>query len=266
MTDCATYRVPFASQLKQGGQTGRFDCTAWATSRAIARATCGKKVPSGRTIRLHSSEAIPDPDSPGLNLFQVAAVAENDYGVYFEIFTGAKALPFAGYEQRRIDGRPGVIQVGYGPIADTKLDAGRGFRDNHAIYEDNFETIESLADGRAPGVWKFDGRLYPRSVMKAAAAKLWTGSHYTGLGHVWCMFARDVIPDYRARVPAGSYLAYQISGAHVVMRRTRRTGGFSGACTPPRHFLWGSRTVTLVQMLSGAKAGQWISHNYAMEG
>lgn len=267
--NCPTYEVPFGSQLKQGGSTGPYDCTAWAASRAIGHATCGATVPSGRTVRLMSNEPIPDPNSPGLNLPQVQAVAA-DFGVFLDVHVGYRKVTFAEYERRRKAGQGCIIQVSYGPIADSKYDAGRGFRGGHAIFESLHATVDSLADGRAAGVFRYDGTVYTRSVMENAAGSLVIGSAgpgpiRVGQGFVWAAFTRDVVPSYRASVPNGSYWAYQVSNGVVVLRALRTTGGFSSESTPPKTYRWGARSVTLVRLLSGSHAGRYISANYAKE-
>jgi hypothetical protein len=265
---CPSYVVPFASQLKQGGQTGPVDCTAWAASRAIGHATCGAKLPSGRTIRLQSNEPIPDPTSPGLNLNQVAAVAIEKYGVYLDVHTGARVVTWAEYERRRKAGQGAVIQVSYAPIADSKYDAGRGFRGGHAIFESVHATVDSLADGRAAGVFRYNGTVYDREVMKRAAGQLRINASTTvGYGKVWAAFTRDVVPAYRCRVPAGPVNVYALSGGKVVSRRVATTAGFAAPCTPPRSYPWPAkgRTVTLVAVTGGVHAGWYISAKYATE-
>ena len=69
------YRPSHANQIQAGGPTGPFDCTAWSAAFAIDRATLGGVKVTGRQVRLASSEPIPSPSSPGLNLQQVADVA-----------------------------------------------------------------------------------------------------------------------------------------------------------------------------------------------
>lgn len=255
---CPTYIVPPSFQIG-ASSTGPVDCTAHACSRSIGHATCGKKLPSGRSIRLLSNEPIPDPRSPGLNLPQVRDVAMDSYGVFLDVRIGAQALTWAQYEQRRLSGQGAILQVGYGPIADSRYDAGRGFRGNHAIFESLHATYDPLADGRAPGVFRHDGSVYDRNVIRKAAGQLLLGSTKLGEGKVWAAFTRDVVPDYFARVPAGTFWAYHVPGGTVAYRRQRVTGGFSGSCTPPRSYPWGDRTVTLVRMTSGSRTGMYIS-------
>lgn len=282
MTNCATYLEPPSSQLKDGGRTGRYDCTAWAQSRAIAHATCGDKVPSGRTIRVLSSEPVPDPKSPGLNLVQVAAVARKTYGVEMDVYVGSRALTWEQYENRRRSGRGAIIQVGYGPVADSEYDAGRGFRSNHAMEEDQHQTLDSLADGRAPGVYEnVEGEpvLYRRSVMRRAAEQLVVGTFngkaiLAGPDKVWCAMTRDVVPPYRVDIvprpgrPQRRYRQFLIEDGEIkdfVRRLTRK--GIHESCTPPRAFTWKGRPgiYYLVQITSGPNAGRWVNDKFGRE-
>jgi hypothetical protein len=267
---CANHVADPSFQIGAGA-TGGVDCTAHAASDAIDHATCGAKEPGGRTIRLKSSEPVPDPSSPGLNLSQVATVAKNSYGVSLDIRTGTRKVSWAEYEKRRTSGQGAIIQVNYGPIADSKYDAGRGFRGGHAMFESAHATYDPLADGRASGVFRHNGSVYDRDIIKKAAGSLIIASSSSGVvrvgnGFIWAAFTRDVIPAYHARVPAGDFWAYWMVGENVKTRRRRSTGGFSAACTPPESHQWGSRTVTLVKLLSGSRAGMFISANYADEG
>lgn len=59
-------------QLVPWTPTSPYDCTAYSAAWA-ADADQGRKVVSGRTIRLNSNEPKPDPSSPGLNLPQADA-------------------------------------------------------------------------------------------------------------------------------------------------------------------------------------------------
>lgn len=267
--NCPSYIVPWAGQLAMGGSTGPYDCTAWAASRAIGHSTCGAKLPSGRNIRLLSNEPIPDPNSPGLNLPQVQDVAWDDYGVWLDVRIGARKVTWGEYEKRRNAGQGAIIQVRYAAIADSKYDAGRGFRGNHAIFETVHATYDSLADGRYTGCFRYNGTVYTREILKTAAGQLDTGGGTRpGYGYVWAAFTRDVIPDYRASVPAGSFYAYTVVNGVVESKRLRTTGGFSATCTPPRSYRWkndASKTSTLVRLTSGSRAGTYISAKYAKE-
>jgi hypothetical protein len=268
---CATHIADPSFQIGAGA-TGSVDCTAHSASNAIDHATCGAKDPGGRTIRLQSSEPVPDPNSPGLNLSQVAAVAANHYGVNLDIRIGSRKVSWADYERRRKAGQGAVIQVNYGPIADSKYDAGRGFRGGHAMFESIHATYDPLADGRASGVFRHNGTVYDREIMKRAAGGLITASSSQGVvrvgyGYIWAAFTRDVIPAYHAQVPAGDFWAYWVVDGAVKKRIKRTTGGFSAGCLPPQTFPWsGHGSVTLVKLTTGSRAGTYISANYGREG
>lgn len=272
MVGCATYEVPFASQLRQGGATGPVDCMAWAASRAIGHATCGAKLPTGRQIRLLSNEPVPDPMSPGLRLQQVADVAREDFGVHFDVHgTTYSQVTFGEYESRRLAGQGCVLAIGYAPIADSMFDAGGGFRDNHAIFESIHATVDSLADGRRSGIWDYDGRVYPRSIIRDAAGELrLTSSSTVKDGWVWAAFTRDVVPSYFVRVPKGRVLLYTVRNGVIVDRDPYNTAnGFSAIGSPPRSYpdragLPGA-SYTLTKLLTGFKAGMYVGQQYAEE-
>lgn len=271
MVGCATYEVPWASQLAQGGATGPVDCMAWSASRAIGHATCGAKLPTGRQIRLLSNEPKPDPMSPGLNLRQVADVAREDFGVYLEVHGSALTqVSWAEYEERRLAGQGCVIAIGYKPIAESMYDAGRGFDDNHSMFETIHASYDWLADGRAAGVWEFDGRVYPRSLMRDAAGELRiSGTTTVRDGYVWAAFTRDVVPSYFVRVPAGRVLVYTVKGGLITRREAQQTGGFSAVGSPPRSYkdaagLPGD-TYSLTKLLTGSRAGLYVGQQYAQE-
>lgn len=268
MTTCPRYVAPFEAQL--GHKYGGTNCTAVAASRVVAEASCGKAAVSGPRIRSLSSEPVPDPRSPGLNIPQVVAVIEDDYHIPMDVFVGARALTWAQYEARRAKGEPAILQLGYGPIAASPQDAGRGFAGNHAVAETTDATYDPLADGR-PGAWKFDGRLYSRPMMRDAAAALQVGSHRAGPDAVWCAFAPDVVSEtmVEIRPPAGQRklrFAYNIVRRGVITGVGHSTtGGFSARarlrCVP-----WPERhdSVYRLQLLDGSRAGMFVPTKWEM--
>jgi hypothetical protein len=224
MPSCPNYIVSPGFQLGPlGGSTGPYDCTAWADRVVIATSTCGAKVPTGRTIRLQSNEPVPDPRSPGLNLFQAEAVAAK-YGVNLDVRVGYQSVTWAEYERRRKAGQPAIIQVNYAAIADSKYDAGRGFRGGHALAETTHATYDSLADGRAAGVFRWNGTIYTRAVIQSAAARLDIGGGaHPRPGTVWAAFGPDVVPSiWGSDVPA-DIRAVDIDGYRVAAA-IRKTG------------------------------------------
>lgn len=278
MSGCPSYKLDPSFQITQGGLTGPYDCTAHSASDLVDASTCGAKDPSGRTIRLQSSEPIPDPKSPGLNLSQVAQVAGEKYGVYTEVFTGARALTWEEYERRRKGGQPSIVQLSYAPIEATKYDAfGSAFRGGHAINETHLATHDPGADGRRAGIWKDDGTVYPRDLIKKAAGELVIGRRTdgsprtVGIGKVWCAFGRDVVPSYRAVMPARDYFIYTVAEVNGIKRITsrvaRHTGGFSATCTPPKSYRYPAlgKTYSLVRVTSGFLKGKYIGATYVKE-
>jgi hypothetical protein len=274
--DPAFYLVPPGYQLQQGGKTGPYDCSAWGASRVIAKVTNGLRVPYGQRIRQLSNEPIPDRDSPGLNIPQVADVAWDEYSVYFEQHVGSRAVDWEVYEEERRDGRPCAIQVSYQPIAETKWDAGRGFVGGHLIYEDNHLTGDSLADGRAKGVhlWRpGDPQVYPRTVMKEAAGDLIVGyaegrAIRAGNGKVWCAFGKDRTPNFRVRIPrAEGFNLFRRLGTEILFdERVRPLHRLvDEPCDPPRAFKYGGNLRYFARIRTGSYAGAFVPRHWSRE-
>lgn len=270
--NCPGYIVPPGFQLQSGGVSGPSDCTAWAARVVIATASCGAEVPSGRIIRLQSNEPIPDRNSPGLNLVQVADVAAK-YGVHFDVRIGFRSVTFAEYERRRLAGQPAIIQVRYAAIASSKYDAGGGFQGNHAIAETTHATYDSLADGRRPGIHKFDGTVYPRALIQTAAARLDIGGgNHPAPGTVWAAFAPDVVPSYHVVIkpkPPAKFQAFgtwKVTNGVITSGKTRNTTGYDNPCSPPQ---WvrvpGDGLRQLVHIDKGSLTGLWVWAGWAKE-
>ena len=189
------------------------------------------------------------------------------------VHIGAKALDWDEYEAIRESGRPCIIQISYVPIAGSMFDAGRGFKGGHAMAETQHSTIDSLADGRAHGVWRYDGRLYPRNLMRQAAGELLIapGTH-VGLGKVWAAVGRDTAADYTAKVTplAGHaqrhYRDFRIVGGKITGYRGRVTKGFHVRTSVPRGFKDSTgRYQFLVEIEEGTRRGQMIAQHWAKE-
>lgn len=71
----AIYIPRHQTQVNAADPNGRYNCTAYAAAMAIDAATLGGCVPSGANVRALSDEPVPSPQSPGLNVPQVCAVA-----------------------------------------------------------------------------------------------------------------------------------------------------------------------------------------------
>ena len=187
---------------------------------------------------------MPDPRSPGLNLLQIQSVAL-EYGVYLEVHTGWRRLTWTQYETRRLDGQGMVVQLQYARIADSKYDAfGSRFRGGHAMFESLHATYDPGADGRITGsgerAFRWDGTVYPRSLIKNATAELIIsdGGARVGAGYVWCASTRDVVPDFFVMIqPTMTWWRYYADADGKLVRRQRITGRkFTAPSTPPKWF------------------------------
>lgn len=271
-----TYRVPPEEtwQLQNGDQYGGSNCSAWSMSALINKVTQGRKNPGGARIRQLTDEPIPDKGSPGLTIPQVADVAETYFGVHIDERIGWRSLTWDEYEAERINGKPALIQVEYFPIAQTEYDAGGGFTGNHMLFEDQSFTYDPLADGRRAGIHRWDGRLYPRALMRQAAGRLVI--RYDAKGHavsrvgdgrVWCAFGADQADPYRLDIPkARTVNAYRIVNGRITGVDPVKTTKTTARCDPPRVVRWpgkGARYVVLAR--SGPLKGRYVHAHHAVE-
>lgn len=170
-------------------------------------------------------------------------------------------LPWAKFEAAIDAGRPGVLQGGYGPIADSRYDAGRGFRSNHGIgVSPGWHGLDPLADGRYGEAYKYHGEAYPKALLKAFAGKLNIGgSTYRELGSglVYCSLGRDLQAAYQVTIrplPGKTYRTYTrylvSASGRITGHQTRQTKGFQVACSPPELHVTqsGKARVSLVQI------------------
>lgn len=270
--NCPGHITPFKPQLGDGVY-GPFDCTANSAAMAIDYASCGTVRLTGAQVRAQSSEPKPDPDSPGLNLPQVAAVAAK-HGIYFDVRIGSRAVAWSEYEARRIAGQGCLGQLLYLPISKTFLDAGGGFKGNHAWFETRLSTYEPLADGRRPGIHKYDGRSYPRGLVLQSMASLNIGGGDTPLpGRVWAAFTRDVVPDYfveiRPVAPAKKrdFANYTVHAGLITSGKRDVTAGFSAKATAPQAIKDAStgKYRYLVKLLTGSRKNDWVAAGWARE-
>lgn len=191
----SSYTPTWRPQLNADDPYGGLNCTAYVAGYAIDYATCGAKKPTGKTIRRQSSEPVPDPSSPGLNLEQVASVASRYYGVELSIYKG---LAFDTWAQKVSAGRYSILSVDYEPIRVSRFAGSTTFSDGHALgVPPGFEVQDPLADGRRAGIYRYHKEPYPLAMLKRAAELLIIGyvngrpvrviDKY-GPGRVWCAF------------------------------------------------------------------------------
>lgn len=262
---------------------GWSSCTAFSGGMAGDYHTCGGTVLTGARVRQDTNEPVPDPKSPGLNLSQVDA-ALNRHGI--DLDTRYK-YPWDVFAARIDSGEGAILQVSYAPIADSKFDAGNGFRGGHAIFvPPTWAAMDPLADGRAAGVYKYRGEAYPQSLLRKAAGQLVVGSDTNGRpvtagdGFVYAAFTRDntvptkwvvsIHPTPPARKKA--FWRYFLDAAgHVRPHRPsdlHATGGFTADCSRP---VWKTtssgaayRLVRVTDKASGFY-NWWVNASFAKE-
>ncbi len=265
-----TYLPLYRGQLSSGDPYGGVNCTAWTASYAIDFATSGGLQPTGTTIRKLSNEPRPDPDSPGLNLAQVDRVGTTRFGVDTDV---RYRYPWSEFVARINAGEGAHLQVWYGPIADSPFDGGRGFRSNHDLFvPPGWGVYDPLADGRAPGVYRFRGDKYPLTLLRTAAGKLNIGGEMyraLGAGLVYAGFVTQTPIAWHVSIRAGTYGVYTVVNGAITPggARTATTGGFSANCTAPRLYPWAGHTSqSLVLLTSGSHKGQYVRSTWARKG
>lgn len=174
----STYQPQWRAQLNSYDPFGSAGCTAYATGFAIDYATFGDEAPTGAIIRRLSSEPIPAPSSPGLNLDQVAKVAADRFDVTLSIRRG---VPFDDLVTAADNGAGLILQVGYLPISRSRFAGSYTFTGGHALFvPPGFEALDPLADGRISSgkrVYRYAGEKYDLNVLRDAAGALVIGEH-----------------------------------------------------------------------------------------
>jgi hypothetical protein len=247
-------------QLVYGGRTGSVDCTAWAGAIVVDAHTNGGTKLSGRSIRLASSEPVPDPASPGLNDEQVDAAIYRLTSGHVDLDT-RRGLSRYEVKARVIDGRwvslavkrSVLVNRGYltGFLGAHRLTV-------HARLLDGAPVIgDPLVSHYVPSTWD--------AVFDAAQAT-------TPSGIIFAQFSRDLTPDYRAIVKPSSggriaFFQYHLKDGRITGRTRSYTGGFSAMCTRP---MWTPSDIPvlarrLVRLTTGSRAGWYVDARYAAE-
>lgn len=266
-----TYTPDIASyqQLRYGGATGPFDCTAWSAAILVDAHTLGALKTSGRAVRLNTDEPVPDPSSPGLNLPQVdAAVLKittaRGKTVDLDTYVGFRSLSRADVQFRVVDGRWATLQV----MRNVLVNRGflEGFRGGHAL------TVHTLVG--QPDLPVLGDPLVDHYVRASWDALFDAAEALTG-GRIYSQFTRDLTPDYHARIPHGEEFAQFVLNAAGEITRVIRHVSMNGAyqrCTPPRYHSsasgkpkgWARQLVQITE--PGEKRhGWWVSAKYAKE-
>lgn len=274
LTACADrpgYLPRFQPQLVASDPYGGVNCLAYAGAMAGDFDTCGAVHLTGEQVRQLTNEPRPDPKSPGLTLSQIDA-ALNRYGVDLEV---RYRLPWDDFVRKVNKGEGAVLQVGYGPIADSRFDAGGGFRGNHGmLVPPGWGVLDPLADGRRSGIYKYSGEPYPQALLRHAAGRLVLNTvegipQHLGDGLVYAAFTRDRRSTWTWRHGPGRFVLWTVDEATRTCRgvKTQITGGTEPhACTPPRLYKAPDGSPrSLVRMLAGAYKDDYVSSHFATE-
>jgi len=250
-----------------GYRYGWVSCTAFATAMVIDATTGGVKTPTGGKVRSLTDEPVPDRKSPGLSLAQVDEAA-NDLGVDLATFY---RMDWNKFVSIRATHRPYVIAVVYAPIADSRFDAGHGFRGNHALAGVDQVILDPLADGRYAGVYKYHAEDYPDALIRKAAE-----AYPSGLQVAFAPAAEHPNLDWQAIATAGqAFTRYLVkpndSGKLQIYGRKpwRSKSGFHLDCTKPTLVYENAAPGTipsrrsLVRIAEGSYSGWWVSSSMA---
>lgn len=184
---------PDANCVIAGKLLGWKSCTAYAMAMGIDVATRGKLRPSGCKVRSLTGDT-----DAGLMLGQVAAVAQEHFGVPVAVRTGPNAISSSAAAQRVRAGQGFVLQGNTGALPGG-LRAGGSNAANHAVWVNEVRggtadapaealVYDPAADGRRSGItvapdwWAWHDVLGFASalVLDPHGRKLGTGRMYAG--------------------------------------------------------------------------------------
>jgi hypothetical protein len=244
-----------------GYYLGWSSCTAFASAMAASFDRQVSKLCTGGQVRQETGDT-----TGGLTLAQVDLALRVRWTVDLDT---RYRLSWTDFAAKINAGRAAILQGGYGPIADSRFDAGRGFRGNHAIAVlPGWIGMDPLADGRYGETYAYKGEAYPQSLLKAFAGKLNVGGTLLGSGLVYASFTHDRVSNVRYVFSLGEadYTVFTISGTRIAGTRIAHTGGFTASCTQPQIYSWSGHTSqSLVRLTSGSHAGQWVRASHAKE-
>ena len=241
-----------------GYYLGWASCTCYTGAMAAAFHRQTKMVMSGESIRRRTGDT-----TGGTNLAQVTGALRSGWGINLEV---TYKLPWATFAKKVQGGAGAILQGWYAPIADSRFDAGNGFRGNHAMFvPPGWGTMDPLADGRHPGVYKYHGESYPPFLLKKFAGLLnlaTSGYRKLGDGYVYAAFTRDLIHSYHVQFLGGRFWTYDIAQSGYIYDRdpadvSAPTGAPVGP--PERHGWPGHSAKILHKVLDGKFQGKYIA-------
>lgn len=264
---CTGYRPLFQAQL-DGTRWAGANCTCASAGMACDDNLCGARKPSSSEVRFWTGDT-----SGGTNLAQVDAALRTHTATDLDT---RYRYPWSEFVRRVNAGQGAILQGYYSPIADSRFDAGRGFRGNHAIYVNpGLIVMDPLADGRYPGVYKYHGERYPEALLRrfAGLLNLEARPGYPprplGDGFCYAAFTRDNDLTYTAHVPKDTdWTRYTVVNGRITGHtRLHARSGWTAPCTPPRLIgtASGNARVSLVQVTKAGSPynGFWVSSRWS---
>lgn len=149
-----------------GDKYGWENCAAYVGGYSADYSTCGIKQPTGAYIRSLTNEPIPDPRSPGLDVYQVRdALAK--IGVTVTPFLRATWAEVIGWWE---EGRYISLCGQYSVIQHTRFSGDPNFSGGHQIgVPKTLKAEDPLCDGRRSGIYKYAGEPYPVDLLRRFA-------------------------------------------------------------------------------------------------
>ena len=251
-----TYLPAFKAQNPaiSGCKLGWLSCTCFAAEMAADFDSLGAVHATGCAIRAATGDTV-----GGTNLAQIDTALQR-WDVNLAV---VYRLPWSEFAKKINAGCGAILQGGYSAIADSRYDAGRGFRGNHAIFvAPGWVGMDPLADGRAAGVYKYHGEPYPQQLLRTFAGRLNLGSSQLGDGLVYAAFTKDNVHTYRLSFLGGAFYRYFLNASKtaIVTRKPINIGTPPPApVSAPRTYPWGSSSRILVQVLDGKYQGIWTA-------
>lgn len=285
MSGCPGFLPHFQKQLDPNDPNGPKSCTCYSGAMAGEYDTCGRKTPSGALVRIYTDDFY-----GGTTLMQVDSALRKGWDIDLDTRIGSAAVSWATFERYIDSGRGAILQGDYRAFHGTHFDAGGSFGAGsaiagHAIFvPPGWGAMDPLADGRRPGIYRYHGEVYPRTLLLEFAASLVLDTktgRKLGTGHAWASFTRDNEPAYRWVLPllgddpTRGMWRYWIDSEGRITKRTRNTTavGVKASCTAPRRYLVKPGTALykkvhskgLVKLTEGHRNGWYVSAVFAEE-
>ncbi len=186
MTCTSDFSPTFQAQNPaiSGYRYGWESCAAFVGAMAHDYATCGLNHVTGQQVRNLTNEPIPDPKSPGLTIYQVAAaLARLNVPV-----TPFLRMSWSTVESLLASGHYVSLCVAYSVIRPTRFSGDPNFYGGHQIgVPPGFEVQDPLCDGRRAGIYKYHHEPYPVDLVKRAAGafRVTINGVPSNLGYGW---------------------------------------------------------------------------------